>query len=174
MLPLSLLAAAAAVTSSDWQRTWDDGTTLRVSAVAPGIVRIKTVPRGADEGFSSVDLTLPQPQPPPALAVAATPAGWTLSTADLRVHVAAAAPTADVTRADGTLLSQERAPPVRVPEPECGDAAHSSAGFIEVGKRCSGQCKAMPYEIMRAAAVALSVARPSRRLGMYKQLPRAV
>ena len=63
MLPLGLLAAAAAA-ASDWQHTWDDGTTLRVSAVAPGIVRVKTVPRGADEGFSSVDLTLPQLQPP--------------------------------------------------------------------------------------------------------------
>ena len=52
--------ATANVTA--WQHTYADGTTLKVSSVASGIVRIKTVPRGAEEDFTPLDLTLPQPK----------------------------------------------------------------------------------------------------------------
>jgi alpha-glucosidase (family GH31 glycosyl hydrolase) len=121
---------AAAATASDWSNTYDDGTTIKVSSIGSGIVRVKTVPRGAQEDFSSVDLTLPQPQPPPALAVTKTPAGWTLATAELRVHVSSSAATADVARADGTMLSQEHAPPAALPEAQCGV---KGGGFIAGG-----------------------------------------
>ncbi len=131
--PLSGRAEPAASSSAvSWAHTYDDGTTIKEASVAEGIVRVKTVPRGAQEEFSSVDLTLPQPHPAPVLTVTNTATGWTLATAEVHVHVSSAVPTADVTRPDGTILSQERAPPARVPEAECGDA-HSNGGFIHGG-----------------------------------------
>ena len=130
MWAVALLLLLEASGTTAWEHTYPDGTTLKVSSVATGIVRVKTVPRGAREDFTAVDLTLPQPQPPPALAVATAAWGWTLATADLHVHVSRTSPTANITRPDGTVLSQERSPPAAVDEAACGDSA---GGFIPGG-----------------------------------------
>ena len=65
MCAVALLLLLAASGTTGWEHTYPDGTTLKVSSVATGIVRVKTVPRGAREDFTAVDLTLRQPQPPP-------------------------------------------------------------------------------------------------------------
>ena len=144
MLLLFCFTQQAATANTDWSHTYDDGTTIRISSVAEGILRIKTVPRGAQEQFTTVvrltfishcvgvscktdlvgcqDLTLPQPHPAPPLNETATTSGWMLTTPELHVRVSASAPLTTVSRPDGTLLSEELRPPIALPQAECGDA----------------------------------------------------
>ena len=132
--------------SSTWSTPpYPSGEVLHVTSVAPGIVRVTTVPRGAPPGpFSPVSLILPQPQPAPQLCVNAsrpTDAVYHLSTADLILTVSKASPLANVTRkADGLLLSAEQRVPVRASGSACGDA--SAGGPMNGGRwpSCDACC----------------------------------
>ena len=100
-----------------WEHTYPDGTTIKVTSVAEGIVRVKTLPRGAHENFTSVDLLLPQPVPAPPLSVISTThSGWVIGTDTLHVVVSAHSAVSNITRPDGTLLSSELVPPVKLKE----------------------------------------------------------
>ena len=99
--------------STTWSHTYSDGTIVLVESIADGIVRVRTIPRGAAKDFTHIKLTKPQPGTPPSIVAKSNTGGWQLvltasdPSESLVVDVSAAAPLSNVSRADGTLLSEE-------------------------------------------------------------------
>ena len=117
--------AARAAPSANYSLTYADGSSLRAELVAAdgSIVRVVVVPPGASEAFLRYELRVPQPPLPAGAGFAVEEhADYALlSTRASVLNVSKAAPTAQLLRPDGTLLSAEPQPVSREVESQCGN-----------------------------------------------------
>jgi alpha-glucosidase (family GH31 glycosyl hydrolase) len=126
----ALAAAAPPVASPappvvNYTLSYPDGSALRAELLAAdgSAVRVVVVPAGASEAFMRYELRVPQPALPAGagFAVEEHAAYTLLATAASMLNVSKAAPTAELLRPNGTLLSAEPQAVSREPESQCGN-----------------------------------------------------
>jgi len=118
-------ASAAAAPVANYTLSYADGSSLRAELLAAdgSAVRVVVVPAGASEAFLRYELRVPQPALPAGAGFAVEDhAGYALlATAASVLNVSKAAPTAQLLRPDGALLSAEPQAVSREPESQCGN-----------------------------------------------------
>lgn len=107
----------------NFTNTYPDGSSILVQYVSDGIVRIMTIPSGANANFKKFALEVPQPPVPANAGFTVLDAGsaYQLICNSSVIFVSKASATTNVSRPDGTLLSGEVHPASSEPESQCGN-----------------------------------------------------